>query len=81
MTHMISEHERLEAFRRELPRVHVRTDPQWFPEAKRSIAASTDPAWMREQYGVHQYSRTFTVCMLFLGTAAAYGILFACASI
>jgi hypothetical protein len=49
---------------------------------RRDIAASTDPAWLRQQLALpHQYSRTFTVCMLFLGTAAAYGILFACASI
>lgn len=48
----------------------------------RLIRTSTDPQWVREQLGQpHQYSRTFVICMLFLGTAAAYGILFACASI
>lgn len=63
---MISEHERFAQFRRDL---------------ERQIPYSTDPQRLREMAGVHQYSKTFTVCMLFVGTLAAYGILFACASI
>jgi hypothetical protein len=58
------------------------SEQERFTAFQKMVRESTDPQWVREQIGrPHQYSRTFTVLMLFLGTAAAYGALFACASI
>jgi cell division protein FtsX len=63
---MISEHERLAAFRRDL---------------EQQEQVSTDPEWVRRQMDKHQYSRTFCIVLAFIGALAAYGILLAVASI
>jgi hypothetical protein len=53
-----------------------------FVRFQQMVRSSTDPQFVRQQFGQpHQYSKTFTVCMLVLGTLAAYGILFAVASL
>jgi hypothetical protein len=31
---------------------------------------STDPEWVRQQMGKHQYSRTFCICMAIIGALA-----------
>ena len=48
---------------------------------RRDIAASTDPAWVRQQYGQEQFSKTFIIVTALVGALAFYGVFAAIASI
>ncbi len=49
---------------------------------RRDIATSTDPQWMREQYGQpEQFSKAFIIVTALVGALAFYGVFAAIASI
>jgi hypothetical protein len=63
---MIDRHTQSEAARRAL---------------REQLKYSTDPEWVRQQMGEHQFSRTFIVVALLVGVLAFYGVFAAIASI
>jgi hypothetical protein len=63
---MVDEHTRLAESRRAL---------------REQIKWSTDPEWVREQMGEHQFSKTFIVVAACVGALAFYGVFAAIASI
>jgi hypothetical protein len=48
---------------------------------RRDIATSTDPAWMRRYYGVHQFSPAFIIGLPIVGAILLFILFYAAASI